>query len=117
MLDETFEHALVHDGNTTCTRDYEVIVYMSASLNTGIKRSYLRYLFRYCVEVRRWTSVPAEVRRRPLDDRLIDHASRPVHTAPLGQDAATPSEALADRVLRPAGGSEVAKQLNGVPLD
>ncbi|MFE0648748.1 hypothetical protein ACFVZH_09205 [Streptomyces sp. NPDC059534] len=41
-------------------RDYEVIVYATADPRTGIKPSHVRYLFRYCVEARCETSVPAE---------------------------------------------------------
>ncbi|WP_256122586.1 hypothetical protein [Streptomyces sp. LUP47B] len=54
-------------------RDYEVIVYATADPRTGITPSYRRYLFRYCVEARCETSVPAETWGRSLDDRLIDH--------------------------------------------
>ncbi|MEV3907489.1 YxiG-like protein [Streptomyces canus] len=73
MLDETFDHAVVHHGYTTYMRDYEVIVYMTAAPGTGVEPSYLRYLFRFCVEARCDTSVPAETWQRSMDDRLIDH--------------------------------------------
>ncbi|MER6181954.1 hypothetical protein [Streptomyces sp. NPDC001652] len=73
MLDETFDHAVVHHGYTNYMRDYEVIVYATADPRTGITPSHLRYLFRYCVEARCETSVPAETWRVSLDDRLIDH--------------------------------------------
>jgi hypothetical protein len=56
-------------------RDYEVIVYAAADPRTGVTPSHLRYLFRYCVEARCETSVPAETWRVSLDDRLIDHES------------------------------------------
>ncbi|MEU6197926.1 hypothetical protein [Streptomyces sp. NPDC047061] len=73
MLDETFDHAVVHHGYSNYMRDYEVIVYAAADPRTGITPSHLRYLFRYCVEARCETSVPAKTWRISLDDRLIDH--------------------------------------------
>ncbi|MEU7514529.1 hypothetical protein AB0B13_21450 [Streptomyces sp. NPDC042898] len=73
MLNETFDHAVVHHGYTDYMRDYEVIVYATAAPGTGVEPAYLRYLFRYCVEARCETSVPAETWRVSLDDRLIDH--------------------------------------------
>ncbi|MEW2134067.1 hypothetical protein [Streptomyces sp. NPDC005435] len=73
LLDDTFDHALVHHGYTNYMRDYEIIVYATADPRTGIKPAYLRYLFRYCVEARCETSVPADIWRVSLDDRLIDH--------------------------------------------
>ncbi|MQY34681.1 hypothetical protein SRB17_26510 [Streptomyces sp. RB17] len=73
MLEETFDHAVVHHGYTNYMRDYEVVVYMTAAPSTGIQPSYLQYLFRYCVEARCETSVPTETWQRSLDDRLIDH--------------------------------------------
>lgn len=72
LLDDTFDHAVVHHGYTDYMRDYEVIIYATADPRTGIKPSYLRYLFRYCVEARCETTVPAETWRVSLDDRLID---------------------------------------------
>ncbi|MFG2601874.1 hypothetical protein [Streptomyces sp. NPDC048462] len=72
MLDETFDHAVVHHGYTNYMRDYEVIVHATADPRTGIMPARLRYLFRYCVEARCETSVPAATWRVSLDDRLID---------------------------------------------
>lgn len=73
MLDETFDHGVVHHGYTDYMRDYEVVVYMTAAPSTGIEPSYLRYLFRHCVAARCETSVPEETWRCSLDDRLIDY--------------------------------------------
>ncbi|MFB6625455.1 hypothetical protein ACFCWD_15435 [Streptomyces sp. NPDC056374] len=73
MLDEAFDHAVVHHGYTNYMRDYEVIVYVTAAPDTGIQPAYLRYLFRYCVEARCETSVPAATWRVSLDDRLVDY--------------------------------------------
>ncbi|MEB8336904.1 YxiG-like protein [Streptomyces endophyticus] len=73
MLDESFDHAVVHHGYTNYMRDYEVIVYATADPRTGIAPAHLRYLFRYCVDARCVTSVPTETWRVSLDDRLIDH--------------------------------------------
>ncbi|MFF2655124.1 hypothetical protein [Streptomyces sp. NPDC058045] len=75
LLDETFDQALVHHGYTGYMRDYEVLFHMAADPGTGIPPAYLRYLFRYCVEARCETAVPAEIWRRSLDDRLIEHES------------------------------------------
>lgn len=74
-LDEIFDHALVHHGYADYMRDYEVIVHLTADPRTGIEPSYLRYLFRYCVAARCETSVPEEIWRRSLDDRLTDHGT------------------------------------------
>ncbi|MFJ4898993.1 hypothetical protein [Streptomyces sp. NPDC088727] len=73
MLDEAFDHAVVHHGYTNYMRDYEVVVHATADPRTGIAPARLRYLFRYCVEARCETSVAAETWRVSLDDRLIDH--------------------------------------------
>lgn len=75
MLDEIFDHAVVHHGYTGYMRDYEVIVYMTADPRTDVEPAHLRYLFRYCVEARCESSVPPETWRDSLDDRLIDHES------------------------------------------
>lgn len=73
MLDETFDHAIVHHGYTDYMRDYEVVLHMTADPSTGIEPSCVRYLFRYCVEVRCETAVSAEIWRGSLDDRLLDY--------------------------------------------
>ncbi|WTW99225.1 hypothetical protein OG216_40390 [Streptomycetaceae bacterium NBC_01309] len=73
LLDEIFDHAVVHHGYTDYMRDYEVIVYMTADPRTGIAPAYLRYLFRYCVEARCETSVQPKTWKVSLDDRLVDH--------------------------------------------
>lgn len=73
LLDEAFDHAVVHHGYTHYMRDYEVIVYATAAPGTGIQPAYLRYLFRYCVEASCETSVPAATWRVSLDDRLVDY--------------------------------------------
>ncbi|MFJ7045649.1 hypothetical protein CTU88_29480 [Streptomyces sp. JV178] len=71
MLDDAFDHAVVHHGYADHMRDYEVIVHMTADPRTGVAPAYLRYLFRFCVEARCETSVPAAVWKDSLDDRLI----------------------------------------------
>ncbi|MFI8326975.1 hypothetical protein [Streptomyces sp. NPDC085529] len=63
MLDETFDHAVVHHGYTNYMRDYEVVICATADPGTGIAPSRLRYLFRYpgarllpeCEVTRRWS--------------------------------------------------------------
>lgn len=73
LLDETFDHAVVHHGYVNYMRDYEVIVHATADPRARIEPAYFRYLFRYCVEARCETSVPSETWRVSLDDRLLDH--------------------------------------------
>ncbi|MFE0099873.1 hypothetical protein [Streptomyces sp. NPDC059009] len=73
MLNEAVDHAVVYHGYTNYMRDYEVIVDTTAAPRADITPSHLRYLFRYCVETRCKTSVPAETWRGSLDDRLIEH--------------------------------------------
>ncbi|NJQ04157.1 YxiG-like protein [Streptomyces lonarensis] len=75
MLDGTFDHAVVHHGFTDYMRDYEVIVHVTADPRSGVAPSYLRCLFRYCVEARCGTAVRPETWRVSLDDRLIDHGT------------------------------------------
>ncbi|MEU2296874.1 YxiG-like protein [Streptomyces antibioticus] len=72
LLDEALDHAVVHHGYTDYMRDYEVVVYATADPRTGVAPAYLRYLFRYCVEARCETSVPPDIWRVSLDDRLIE---------------------------------------------
>lgn len=73
MLNETFDHAVVHHGYSSYMRDYEVIVHVSADPRTDVEPAYLRYLFKYCVEARCESSVPPDTWSVSLDDRLIDH--------------------------------------------
>ncbi|QIQ02949.1 hypothetical protein [Streptomyces liangshanensis] len=75
LLDDVFDQAVVHHGYTNYMRDYEVIVHATADPRTGAVPSYLRYLFRFCVEARCETSLAAETWRDSLDDRLIEHES------------------------------------------
>ncbi|MBO4164970.1 YxiG-like protein [Micromonospora antibiotica] len=72
-LDDVFDHALVYHGFTDYMRDYEAIVHVTADPRTEIAPTYLRYLFRYCVEAHCRTSVPPVTWRASLDDRLIGH--------------------------------------------
>ncbi|MGN9758056.1 YxiG-like protein [Streptomyces sp. SD31] len=72
LLDDAFDQAVVHHGHTAYMRDYEVVIHATADPRTGVEPAYLRYLFRYCVEARCETSVPAQTWRVSLDDRLID---------------------------------------------
>ena len=74
-LDDVFDHALVHHAFTPYTRDYEVIVYVTADPVTGIPPVHLRYLFTHCVEADVRSELPVETWRASLDERLIDHAT------------------------------------------
>ncbi|MET9833995.1 hypothetical protein ABZ078_32925 [Streptomyces sp. NPDC006385] len=71
LLDDVFDQAVVHHGHTAYLRDYEVVIHATADPRTGIEPAYVRYLFRYCVEARCETSLPAEtlagLPRRPPD--------------------------------------------------
>ncbi|MEV7508558.1 hypothetical protein ACIPRL_09830 [Streptomyces sp. NPDC090085] len=69
-LNEHDEANVVHHGYTTYMRDYEVII----DVWEGPQKpsTYLRYLFRYCVEARCETFLSTETWRRSLDDRLLD---------------------------------------------
>jgi hypothetical protein len=70
-LDDVFDQAVVFHAFTPYMRDYEVIVSVTADPTAGIQPTYLRYLFRYCVEASIDTTVEASTWRRSLDDRLI----------------------------------------------
>ncbi|MBB2746968.1 UNVERIFIED_ORG: hypothetical protein FHR35_006847 [Microbispora rosea subsp. rosea] len=70
-LDTVFDQALVYHAYTDYMRDYEMILYLTADPVAGVAPIYLRYLFRYCVEVRTCTSVRRDVWRESLDDRLL----------------------------------------------
>jgi hypothetical protein len=72
QLDDVFDQALVYHGFTDYMRDYEIIIYATADPSTGIQPTYLRYLFRYCVEAGCQSAVDPEVWKASLDDRLID---------------------------------------------
>ena len=69
-LNETVEHFVVHHGYTPYMRDYEVVF----QVWNGPQRplTYLRYLFRHCVEARCETFLDTETWQASLDDRLLD---------------------------------------------
>ncbi|MFZ3475065.1 HalD/BesD family halogenase [Streptomyces sp. 4.24] len=69
-LDENIEQLVVHHGYTNYMRDYEVIVHVWNG--PQIPPTYLRYLFRYCVEARCETFLSMDTWRDSLDDRLLD---------------------------------------------
>ena len=54
-------------------RDYEVITYSVADPATGIRPTYERYLFKYCVEAHVTTAVTAGTWQKSLDDKLIHY--------------------------------------------
>ena len=66
-----FDQALVYHAFTPYMHDYEAVVYATADPRTGIAPAYLRYLFRYCVEVSVSSTVAVDTWRRSLDERLI----------------------------------------------
>jgi hypothetical protein len=72
-LDDVFDQAIVYHAFTDYLRDYEMIVHVTAAPSTGVRPQYLRYLFRYCVEVDVRSAVSPEVWKHSLDDRLIDY--------------------------------------------
>ncbi len=143
MLDETFDHAVVHHGYTSYMRDYELIIYATADPRTGVAPAYRRYLFRYCVEARCETSVPAETWRvslpqaahsctQPRGSRprpppgqvgLGNHALNVLTAATdFGLDLRAPDlDVVADRGVRRAveavsGGQPLMEAPGGVPL-
>ncbi|NBE56070.1 YxiG-like protein [Streptomyces boluensis] len=75
LLDDSFDHAVVHHGYTAYMRDYEIVVHATADPRTGIEPAYLRYLFRHCVEARCVSTVAPRTWAVSLDDRLTDHES------------------------------------------
>ncbi|MET9840388.1 hypothetical protein ABZZ01_21750 [Streptomyces virginiae] len=69
-LNEHIEALVVHHGYTTYMRDYEVIINVWNGPESP--STYVRYLFRYCVEARCETFLPMETWQASLDDRLLD---------------------------------------------
>ncbi|MFD5145644.1 hypothetical protein [Streptomyces sp. NPDC058401] len=69
-LNEHIEAHVVHHGYTTYMRDYEVVI----DVWNGPKSptTYLRYLFRYCVEARCETFLSMDIWQKSLDERLLD---------------------------------------------
>src|SRR5207248_421399 len=48
---------------------------MPAAPSAGVAPAYRRYLFRYCVQAACLTTVPAQVWRSSLDDRLTEYGT------------------------------------------
>lgn len=71
-LDEVLDQAVMYHAYTDYMRDYEVIVHKMADPRTGIQPAYLRYLFKFCVEVDVRTTLPPDTWRASLDERLTD---------------------------------------------
>lgn len=69
-LNDTIGHLVVHHGYTTYMRDYEVVINVWGGPEDP--STYLRYLFRYCVEARCETFQSMGTWRVSLDDRLLD---------------------------------------------
>ncbi len=72
QLNTSVDPLVVHHGYTRYMRDYEVIINVGCGPHHSEAPTYLRYLFRYCVEARCETFLPAETWRASLDDRLLD---------------------------------------------
>ncbi|MET7500628.1 YxiG-like protein [Streptomyces microflavus] len=66
------DHLVVHHGYCNYMRDYELIIDVGHGTHGGVAPTYLRYLFKYCVEARCKTFQSAETWRASLDDRLLD---------------------------------------------
>ncbi|MET9515461.1 hypothetical protein [Streptomyces sp. NPDC002994] len=73
QLNKAVDPLVVHHGYSNYMRDYEVIINVGFATHNGVAPTYLRYLFRYCVEARCETFLPAETWRASLDDRLLNH--------------------------------------------
>lgn len=76
-LDEVFDQALIYHGFTDYMRDYEMIVHCPVVPGTGREPEVVRLLFKYCVVVEAETALPADVRARSLDGRLVRYESAP----------------------------------------
>lgn len=72
-LGDTLDQALLHHGFVDYMRDYELIIHATADPATGIEPTELRYLFRHCVQANCTTTVPPNIWRDSLDDRLTNY--------------------------------------------
>jgi hypothetical protein len=72
-FDAIFDQAIVFHGFADHMRDYDMFVYCTADVRTGIKPETLRYRFMHCVYAAIESSIPANVWEASLDDRLIDY--------------------------------------------
>jgi hypothetical protein len=69
---DVFDNALLSHAYTDYMRDYELLVEVHVGpAETGT----YSYLFQYCVEAHVRTSVPAEIYRASLDERLIEYGT------------------------------------------
>ncbi|MEU8701653.1 hypothetical protein AB0C61_29155 [Streptomyces sp. NPDC048680] len=72
QLNKTDDYLVVHHGYSSYMRDYEVIVDVGSRSDSDATTTYLQFLFRFCVEARCETFLPAETLRDSLDDRLLN---------------------------------------------
>ena len=72
-FDASFDQAIVFHAYTDYMRDYAVYTYNVADPATGIRPSFVRWLFTCCVQATATTALTPEIWRRSLDDRLIDY--------------------------------------------
>jgi hypothetical protein len=72
-LADIFDQAIEYHGFTDYMRDYEIIIHATGDPRTGIPPTYLRCLFKYCVEAHVYSAVSPEAWRQSLDDLLIDY--------------------------------------------
>jgi hypothetical protein len=69
---DVYDNALLSHSYTNYMRDYELLI----EVHVGPAESGMySYLFRYCVEALVRTSVPSDIYRASLDDRLIEYES------------------------------------------
>jgi len=67
---DVFDNALLFHSYTNYMRDYELLI--EVHVGPAEPGTY-SYLFRYCVEALLRTSVPSEIYRASLDERLIEY--------------------------------------------
>ncbi|MFD6420935.1 hypothetical protein [Streptomyces sp. NPDC060198] len=74
-LNTDVDQLVVHHGHTNHMRDYEIVFDVGPGFPYAATPTFLRYLFRYCVEARCETFQSAETWRASLDDRLLDRGT------------------------------------------
>ncbi|GAA1522244.1 hypothetical protein GCM10009730_32700 [Streptomyces albidochromogenes] len=100
-------------------RDYEVIFDVGCGPHHGEAPTYLRCLFRYCVEARCETFLAAKTWRASLDDRLLDRETADPDLGGIGHEFSYRSGFLGGRLRAPVflggGGSGGRTSLRSQP--
>ena len=72
-FDDVFDQAILFHGFADYLRDYDVFIYVTADLRTGITPRQLRYRFVHCVRAAVTSALSPDTWRRSLDERLVDY--------------------------------------------